>query len=313
MDLRDFLHPGQRTEFLIPVPGENAIMGVLLEGTRSGKTLAVTAGVHGNEYVGIQAVRELIQEIQPADLSGRLILVPLINESGFYQGTHLVPADGKNLNRCFPGSIQGSAAQRMAHTLEMCLYKEADFLLDLHGGGASESMTPLAFFPVGAGAEMEQITRAAASCLSMDFMVQSYADNGLYSYANQRQVPALLLERGDGANWNASQVQACKQNVYEIMDYLGICTAKKTACPPQEIEEARYEEAVEPGFWYCGKRPGESIVKDEILGYLLDAQGKLLQQCIAAYDGVVLYLTHALGVKKGGPLIAYGKQKVDTP
>ena len=313
MDIKNSPYPEGRTAFSIPVLGEKPINAVLLAGKRPGKTLVVTAGVHGNEYVGIQAVRELIREIQPLELSGRLLLVPLVNESGFYQGTHLIPADGKNLNRCFPGSTRGRTALRMAHALESALYNQADFLVDLHGGGASESMTPLAFFPVGAGAEMTRITRAAGNALTVDFLVQSYADNGLYSYANRCQIPSLLLERGGGAAWDDAQVHACKQNIYELMDHLGILSCKKTLSPPLEIQEARYEEAAEAGFWYCRKKPGEPIYKGEVLGNLLNSQGELLQQCIAAYDGVGLYLTHALGVKKGGPLIAYGKRVSNTP
>ena len=112
MDIKNSPYPEGRTAFSIPVLGEKPINAVLLAGKRPGKTLVVTAGVHGNEYVGIQAVRELIREIQPLELSGRLLLVPLVNESGFYQGTHLIPADGKNLNRCFPGSTRGSTDRK---------------------------------------------------------------------------------------------------------------------------------------------------------------------------------------------------------
>ena len=79
---------------------------------------------------------------------------------------------------------------------EMCirdrsLYSKADFLLDLHGGGLHETMTPFVFFPVGAGKEIEELTRKAAQKLSLSYMVQSDAKDGLYSWATQRGVPAV--------------------------------------------------------------------------------------------------------------------------
>ncbi len=307
MSFEQICSAGEKKEIFIPVPNGKAIKAYWMEGSKPGKTLIVTAGVHGNEYVGIQALQELIHSIRPQELSGRVLIIPVVNESGFYKGTHLVPEDGKNLNRCFPGSVQGSLTDRMAYSLESFLYGKADFILDLHGGGVTESMTPLVFFPAGAGEKVKKETSAAADRLTVIYKVQSYADNGLYSYAAKCQIPALLVERGGGGKWESSEVEACKKNVFEIMDYLKIKSFEPVSPLPIEIEEACYEEAENQGFWYCRKKPGESIAKEEIIGRLLDRDGNIIQTCCAKYDGTVLYLTHALGVSKGDPLIAYGK------
>lgn len=74
-------------------------------GCRPGKTLVVTAGVHGCEYVGIETLNQLKKELNPAALSGRVILLPLVNPEGFYHGSkQTIPADGQNLNRMFPAN-----------------------------------------------------------------------------------------------------------------------------------------------------------------------------------------------------------------
>ena len=90
--------------FSIPVKGGQPIQGMRLVGKKAGKTLVVTAGVHGDEYVGIQAVRELLRQLSPGELSGQVIFVPVVNTGGFFAGTYRVPEDGENLNRCFPGA-----------------------------------------------------------------------------------------------------------------------------------------------------------------------------------------------------------------
>lgn len=308
MNLHNLSRPGEKKEIMIPVPKADGIPAFFVRGINQGKLLVVTAGVHGCEYVGIQAVRELIQEICTQELSGSILFIPLVNAEGFYEGAkQIVPEDGENLNRCFPGSEKGSISSRMAYTLEEFLVDSADFLLDLHGGDVNESMTPLVFFPVGAGEEIERKTRAATDFLSVDYRVQSRADNGLYSYAAQCKVPALLVERGGGGTWDTGEVLACKRNVYEILDYLGIRPMEEKAVPPREIAEVRYEEAGTRGFWYCYKTPGSVVKEGEVLGELTDVYGNTIKRYQAEYDGVILYLTHALGVKPGDPLIAYGR------
>ena len=78
-----------------------------------GKTLVVTAGVHGCEYVGVQALRRLAAELDPAELSGNVIFLPLANPTGFYAGAkRVVPEDGVNLNRAFPGDPAGTLSVR---------------------------------------------------------------------------------------------------------------------------------------------------------------------------------------------------------
>lgn len=299
----------KKQPFVVEVSEEVLMQGIRISGAKSGKTLAVTAGVHGCEYVGIQAIKELMREIDPQELSGDLILLPLINENGFYEGAkQIVPEDGENLNRCFPGDSNKSITYRIAKALEEQLYPEIDFLMDLHGGDVQESMVPLVFFPTDASEEIKKVSDQAAKSLSLTYRVRSTAKNGLYSYAVQCGIPALLVERGGAGKWSEEEVCACKKNVREMMNFLGICTHQEKSDSSCEIVQAVYEEAESSGFWYCMKKAGERIQQGELLGRIEDIEGRILQECRSQFDGVVLYHTHALGVKKQDPLIAYGRQ-----
>ncbi len=308
MDLKAISPPGEKRALKIPVPGGEGIDAVMVEGAKPGRTLVVCAGVHGCEYVGIQALREMMEELDPSQMTGRALLIPVANAAGFYCGAkQVVPEDGKNLNQCFPGRPQGTLASRIAYALEDFCYETADFLLDLHGGDVNEDMTPLAFFPVGAGEQMERLTRQAAAALSVQYRVRSTANHGLYSYAAQRQIPALLVERGGGGRWSRREVEACKQNVRELLGHLAILPPQPITAPPREIIRACYEQAAAPGFWHCGKEPGERVYRKELLGEVTDLYGNVIQRCVARFDGVTLYRTHALGVTGQDPLIAYGQ------
>ena len=299
--------PGQALDCALPVPGYQPLEAVLLCGEQPGKTLVVTAGVHGCEYIGILAAQRLRRALDLHRRRGQIILLPLLNPGGFYGAMRQVmPEDGKNLNREFPGRMDGTYAQRVAAVIEREVYPAADFLIDLHGGDWQEALTPLVFFPCAAGDRIAQATRAAADALSVPLRVRSTAKDGLYSWAAQTGIPSLLLERGCRAVWSESEVEATLDDLYRLMAHLCMIDHAILRVGQTEIRRAVYEQAPRQGFWYPQVTEGAPVRTSQCLGYLTDAAGRLLQEYRAAFDGVVLYYTVTLGVQAGDPLIAYG-------
>lgn len=98
----------------LPVQGGPGLPVWMICGASGGPTLVLTAGVHGCEYVGIMTLRRLFAQLAPAQIRGRVILLPLVNSEGFYAGSkQVVPSDGKNINRVFPPPEEGTIAQEM--------------------------------------------------------------------------------------------------------------------------------------------------------------------------------------------------------
>ena len=312
MRLSDFkAGSGVKQTLPLPVTSPYPVEMTVICGSRHGKTLVVTAGVHGCEYVGIETLNRLKRELEPAALSGRVILLPLVNPEGFYQGSkQTIPADGKNLNRMFPGKPDGTFSSQLARVLEETLYPEADFLMDLHGGDVNEALTPLVFFPASVPESLSAAASAAAESLSVPYRVASTSQNGLYSWAAQCGIPALLVERGERGLWSEKEVAACRENVYELMRHLGILNAASVSpCFQQaEIRRAVYEEAPADGFWYPAvSAAGQKLKQGALLGTLKDSYGNEIARYTAPFEGVVLYYTLSLGVRSADPLIAYGK------
>lgn len=326
---------GQKWQGSLKVTEEYSMPVNVICGVEEGKTLVITAGVHGCEYVGIETARCLWKSLKPEELKGQVIILPLVNAQGFYQGAkQIVPADGENLNRMFPGKADGTLTQQMAYVIEKEIYPHADFLVDLHGGDCNEAMEPLVFFPVAATQEVNIKAKEAASYLPIGYRVRSTAKNGLYSYATQQGIPALLLEIGGEGKWHESQVAQCKSCVSQLMVYLKIYSAEValkvnesrqengvsqadevqrvtftygTSYEAQkEIVKAIYDESEVNGFWYSKVKPNQKVTKGEVLGEIRDLEGRILEQYVAQLDGVILYHTTALGIQKGDPLIAYG-------
>lgn len=288
------------------------ISGVIFCGKNEGKTLVITAGVHGCEYVGIETSLRLINELNPKKMSGNIIICPILNMDGFYNGVKRISTvDGKNLNREFPGDKEGSITQKIAYDVEKYLYPLADFIVDLHGGDINESLTPLIFFPYASGEEIKSYVGDIASRMNVDFRVGSYANNGLYSYAAKKKIPAMLYERGSKGLWSEADVLAEKEDLYRLIKMLGILKEGYNISinkNQKEIVKAEYVEAKSEGLWYPHVKQSDSVKKGELLGILKDIEGDILQEVRAEFDARVLYYTLSLGVRQNDALIAYGRE-----
>ena len=106
----------------------------------SGPTALLFGGNHGDEYEGPVALMKLARALQPEQIQGRVILVPMLNRPAIEAGTRLSPIDGKNMNRAFPGERNGTITSIIAHYVTHALFPLADMVVDIHSGGRSVHM-----------------------------------------------------------------------------------------------------------------------------------------------------------------------------
>lgn len=302
------LAPGQKIS-VTPTRDGVPLSATFLRGTRPGKRVLLTAGIHGCEYCSIQAAIELAAQWRPEEICGSLAIVPIANPSGFAERLPAVVAeDGKNLNRVFPGKADGSSAERLAHILTE-LQDMADFYIDMHGGDLHESMHPFVYIPGVAAEAVTEAARAAARTLDVEERVLSSATTGAYNAAALRGVPSLLIERGGNGRWSREEVEAYKRDIRSLLRHLGLLEAGD-ATPPadrqREIRDPVYLEAEQHGCWYPTVTAGAHVRAGDLLGELRDAFGSPLRPYHAERNGRVLYFTVSLAVKAGTPLVAYG-------
>lgn len=302
---------GQKVHGFYEVAGTDLKVPVtLINGAGEGKVLLLTAGVHPDEYPGIAAAIQLSNELQPEQVNGGVVIVPMVNYQGFLEkkGSR-VPQDGKNLNRLFPGDPNGTAGDRLAYAITADFQRACDYNIDLHSGGIDETMRPLIFFSVMGGPEIEEISREMAAVCSVEYMVRSTATNGEYSSAVCNVgIPSFLLERGGNGCWDQAETDADKRDVCAVLKHLGILQCEIPPAPrPMEIITTKYYEAEATGCWYPAFQPGERAKKGALLGEIRDHRDQVLSRCYAEFDGVVLYETTSLSIVKGKALIAFGK------
>lgn len=291
--------------------GEFRLPAAVLHGTRPGKTILITAGVHGGEYVGIQAAIELSQKLKIQKVAGTIIIVKALNVPAFeHRNGSMGLTDGKNLNREFPGNPTGTEMERLAWAVSHELQPAADYYIDLHSGDDYEQLTPYVYYAGMADEETVSQSRRMAEQVDVPYMVRSnVASGGSYNYAASQGIPSILIERGGMGAWTSEEVRSTRRDVRNILCHLGIYQGKKDyrTYYPLEVTDICYQDASRDGLWYPFKKPGDMIREGEILGEVRDYEGGLLELSVAEYDGVILYQTGTLQVLGDGPMIAYGK------
>lgn len=291
--------------------GEFRLPAAVLHGTRPGKTMLITAGVHGGEYVGIQAAIELSQKLKIHKVAGTIIIVKVINVPAFERRNGSMGlTDGKNLNREFPGNPKGTEMERLAWAVSHELQPAADYYIDLHSGDDYEQLTSYVYYAGMADEKTVSQSRRMAEQVDVPYMVRSnVASGGAYNYAASQGIPSILIERGGMGAWTSEEVRSTRRDVRNILCHLGIYQGKKDyrTYYPLDVTDICYQDASRDGLWYPFKKPGDMIREGEILGEVRDYEGGLLELSVAEYDGVILYQTGTLQVLGDGPMIAYGK------
>lgn len=280
----------------------------LINGGKEGKTILITGGIHGGEYLGILTTNELAQELDPVNIAGQLIMVHSVNTQGFAAKTPgVVPGDRKNLNRVFPGDKEGSIADKIAYTLTHDFQNKADFYIDLHGGDLFELVTPYVDYPGMAKDDVINISKSVAEVLDVPYMVKSTSTTGAYNSAAIRGVPSLLIERGGQGIWNRADVDAYKNDVLNILKHLKVIEGELVAKQhtPVDVINPIYLTANNGGCWYPCVNAGDQLIKGQKLGEVKDFFGNTLDTYFSQLTGVVLYLTTSLAVSKDDSLVAY--------
>lgn len=306
------VEPGKKKSgFLMIGGGEFQLPATILHGEQPGKTVLITAGIHAEEYVGIQSALELSEMLKVQKIAGTVVIVKVVNRKAFeVRSGSESHEDGKNLNRVFPGSKEGTWSERLAYAIEKELLSIADYYIDLHSGDSYEQLTPYVYYAGAAAKEVVEQSREMAQQADVPYMVGSnVAMGGCYNYAASLGIPSILLERGQMGGWTKEESHSTRRDVRNILCHLGIYQGEKDYRNyyPLEVKDLCYQAANEQGLWYPCKKPGDMIQQGDILGVIKDYEGKILEVCKAEYGGVILYQTGSLQVQESGSVIAYGR------
>lgn len=301
---------GQKARGVLPVPGTGLQMPLtLVNGARPGPLVLVTAGVHGGEYPGIEAAIRLARDLDSGEMSGRVVVVHVYGISAFHaRQEYLVPEDGKNPNRVFPGRATGTVSERMAHTLMETLVAEATAWVDLHGGDIHEALEPFTIYSDGAAPDVVTRSRAMAEAYGTPYIIASQSiAGGTYGAAAGRGVPAILAEAGGQGQLDEPSVAVHLKGLRNVLRLLGVLPGKPDPVPPAtHFTQFAWLRSEHTGCWYPAVHAGERVTQGQVVGVIRDYWGDLLTEHRAPASGVVLFVATSLAINPTDPLLGVG-------
>jgi uncharacterized protein len=286
---------------------------VEITGRQDGPLLTVIAGVHGCEYASMAGVRRWVAGLATRDLRGRVRAVPVLNLPAFRARTpFVVPDDGKNLNRCFPGNPAGTLAERLAYATFTQLITGSDAVVDAHCGDLVEALEPFALYVAGPA---EDRARDLAVAYGLGYVIRQEPATdprlgGMSSQAAaQIGIPAITAEAGECGLVQEAAVRAHVRGLDRVLVQLGLTDepAAGATPPPARLRQFIWLRSVNAGWWEPTVRTGETVSEGQVLGTVstLDG-GEMLETITAPTAGVPIFITSSPAVAADGLLLGLG-------
>ncbi len=227
----DFDKDGVQHGFLrLPYSRDDSAWGsvmIPITVARNGKgpTALLTGANHGDEYEGPVALMDLAYRIDPAKLSGRVIIVPAMNYPAFRAATRTSPIDRGNMNRSFPGRPDGTVTEKIADYFERILAPMADLVVDIHAGGKTLDFLPFACIHHLPDKALEKRCRAALRAFSAPYSVMLLEIDSVGMFDNSVEAQGrifLSTELGGGGSSSARSNAIAKRGLSNVLIHAGI-------------------------------------------------------------------------------------------
>ena len=312
--------PGQKaTGYLEVLAGPDAATGipvVIVRGARPGPVLALVSGSHGTEYASVIALEKLIPRIDPAQLSGTVIILPLVNIQSFLQKVpHVNPVDNKSMNRFYPGKADGTQTDRASYLITKQVVERSDYLIDYHGGDLDEDLRPYSYWSKIGNDKQDAITRDMVLSFGLDHIIvvadrpkDPNASRYLENTASTRGKPAIAVEAGHAGTVETGDVEALANGTLNVMRYLKMLPgAAPMVEHPVWIGKVDTISSDFNGIFYPLVQRGSYVEQGMKVGYVTDYFGNTILEARAPAAGVVLYICSVPSMKKGDTIANVGE------
>lgn len=309
---------GEKVNGLLKVPaGSDAALDIpvtVVHGASKGPVLALVAGSHGTEYASIIALEKLITSLDPARLRGSVIIIPLVNIPSFEQRVaHLNPVDGKNMNREYPGKVNGTQTDRASYAITTQVIEQADHVIDMHGGDTDESLFPFSYWTPTGNAAQDSLARRMVTAFGVPHIVVSRdrprdpnASRYLENTATTRGKASFTAEAGYHGTVMPQDVDTLVNGSLKVMAALDMLDRKVPRLTPTWLTEMHTVVGQQGGIFYPLVSRTQRVKKGDRLGLTTDWWGKVLETVVAPASGIVLYVRPVPSMRPGETIAAIG-------
>lgn len=268
---------------------------LVVNGKYSGNSLCLTAAIHGDELNGIEIIRRVVYEIDPENLKGRIIAVPIVNLQGFREASRYLP-DRRDLNRFFPGNPKGSLASRIAYSLFTKVIKHCDYLVDIHTG----SMLRNNLTQVRADMHNESVAKFARLVDNMA-IVHSPGEPGMLRVAaSEHNIPSLTIEAGESLRIQNKQIKSGVSATQILLERLGMYRFLGVWGNPKPVfYKSRWIRAPRGGILFSEIKLGDEVELNEKLGTVIDPITNEKMDIISNISGKIIGMANNQVVMPG--------------
>ncbi|MEM6720542.1 MAG: succinylglutamate desuccinylase/aspartoacylase family protein [Bacteroidota bacterium] len=304
------VQPGEAEWIKIPI--DRLPTGTLIDipvyvfnAKEAGPTMLVQGGLHGDEINGVEIIRRMLFQQLFKVKRGAVIVLPLLNIFGFIHFSRQVP-DGKDVNRSFPGSKNGSLASRIAYQVTQEVLPQVDFGIDLHTGGAQRNNHPQVRFT----ADFPESETLAKVFNTPFYFATSLIEKSFRKTAYELQIPIIVYEGGESMRFDEYAIREGIQGILNVMKHLHMIEKIDPMLIEREastlLTKRKWLRAPTAGMFVPQVLNGSSIKKDEVLGFVTDTFANYCEEVKAPYDGFVFCINNQAVVNLGDALFHVG-------
>ena len=318
--------PGQKSTGYLNVPaGVDAatnIPVIVINGQKPGPVLALVSGAHGTEYTSIIAIEKLINLLDPSQITGTVVLVPLVNIQSFEQKVpHVNPVDSKSMNRFYPGKEDGTQTDRASFLITKQVVDRCDYLIDYHGGDLDESLRPYAYWgPTGKEAQ-DRTSKEMVLAFGLDHIIiwrdrptDLNATRYLDNTSTARGKPSIVVEAGYAGVVDTDDVALLVDGTLSTMRALKMLPGNpRTIENPVWLDKLVDVVSEGPGIWYPLVKRGTYVQQGMKIGFVTDYFGKVILEARAPASGVILHINAVPSLKKGDNIADIGVVAAQAP
>ncbi|OJI95268.1 hypothetical protein LY10_04029 [Planktotalea frisia] len=258
----------------------------IIHGRRDGPTMFVSAGIHGDEVIGVEIVRRLLRTKNLKSLQGTLIVVPIVNTFGFLNHSRYLP-DRRDLNRCFPGSPNGSLASRLAHIFMEEIVSRCSLGIDLHSAAINRMNLP----QMRVSASNAKTLKLAQVFGAPVILTSALRDGSLRQEAKKIGVDVLLYEAGEGMRFDEMSVRAGVAGILRVLKDIEMLRVAGIAKPKANsilCSNSNWLRAPVGGLLRMFKSEGDLVEDGEIVAAISDPFGDDETEVATRYSGIIV-------------------------
>jgi uncharacterized protein len=302
------VQPGTRSRGYLRVSEasthEVKVPWVAFNGPFPGPTLCVIGGVHSIECTPIEGMMRIIEELDPSTMMGRLIIIPVVNTTGFNARTpYENPWDHLNQNKVWPGDPEGPLTKRVAHTVWTEFLSKADAVVDAHSADLGEDATRSVFIFKTSDEALRAKMLDIAGCWDVDYVETATVAGNTGEIVPRLGIPCVMTEAGAPYPVREKDAWWFAKGVYNVMRHLGIAPGDPIVRKIPVDPESRRLYASHGGAWRKLVDIGAKVKEDQLLGGVYSLVGENLQEVHAPYDGTVTFLRTHFSVNEGDTLL----------